>query len=179
MSTSLDSCDDRHAYVGDIFQNLYAFVVNLAPNAGIGGIAERGPIDISNELPTSAREDYDLVRSILTNPVEGIDKFRVRMRRHNERPAVAVELGDQYAFRVARQLQITIVGEVVTLMRLHSIFLSIFLFHFGSVFCTINWAICPTSKCENSEKKGQTKFHFPILRHHQFDVQLHEPRPLT
>src|SRR5882724_7419788 len=129
MGTSLDSCDDRHADVGDIFQNLNAFVVNLAPNAGIGGIAERGPIDISNELPTSAREDYDLVRSILTNPVEGIDKFRVRMRRHNERPAVAVELGDQYAFRVARQLQITIVGEVVTLMFLHSIFLSFF---FGS-----------------------------------------------
>src|SRR5882672_10917722 len=106
MSTSLDSCDDRHAYIGYVFQNLNAFVVNLAPNAGIGAIAERGPIDISNELPTSAREDYDLVSSILGNSVEGIDKFRVRLRRHNERPAVAVELGDQYAFGVARELQV-------------------------------------------------------------------------
>ncbi len=104
MGTSLDSRDDRHAYVGYIFQNLNAFVVNLAPNAGIGDIAERGPIDISNELPTCAREDYDLVRSILRNPVEGIDKFRVRLRGHNERPAVAVEFSDQYTFGISCQL---------------------------------------------------------------------------
>ena len=58
-------------------------------------------LDISNELPTSAREDYDLVRSILRNSVEGIDKFRVSLRRHNEGPAVAVELSDKYAFGVA------------------------------------------------------------------------------
>src|SRR5438046_10545808 len=134
MGTSLDSRDDGHAYVGYIFQNLNAFVVNLAPNAGIGGIPERGPIDISNELPTSAREDYDLVRSILRNSVEGIDKFRVRWRGHNEWPAVAVELNDKYAFGVARRLQITIGGEVVILMCLHSIFLSFFVsFRFGFV----------------------------------------------
>ena len=65
MGASLDSCDDRHAYVGYVFQSLNAFVVNLAPNAGIGDIAERGPIDIGNKLPTCAREDYDLVRPIL------------------------------------------------------------------------------------------------------------------
>jgi hypothetical protein len=65
MGTSLDSRDDRNAYVGYVFQSLNAFVVNLAPNPGIGDIAERGPIDISNELPTCTREDYDLVRSIL------------------------------------------------------------------------------------------------------------------
>src|SRR5207245_3731060 len=133
MGTSLDSRDDRHAYVGYILQNLNPFVVNLAPNAGIEGIAERGPLDISNELPTSAREDYDLVRSILRNSVEGIDKFRVRPRGHNEWPAVAVELNDKYAFGVARQLQIAVGGEVVILMCLHSIFLS-FLFHFAFFF---------------------------------------------
>src|SRR6266581_585315 len=105
MGTSFDSRDDRHAYVGYVFQNLNAFVVNLAPHAGIGAIAERGPIDISNELPTSAREDYDLVRSILRNSVEGIDKFRVSSRGHNECPAVAVELNDKYAFGVLRQLK--------------------------------------------------------------------------
>src|SRR5437016_8986100 len=123
MGTSFDSRDDRHAYIGYIFQNLNAFVVNLAPHAGIGAIAERGPIDISNELPTSAREDYDLVRSILRNSVEGIDKFRVSSRGHNECPAVAVELNHKYAFGVPRELQITISGEVVILMCLHSIFL--------------------------------------------------------
>jgi hypothetical protein len=96
--------------------------VNLAPNAGIGGIAERGPIDISYELPTSAREDYDLVRSILRNSVEGIDKFRVRLSGHNEWPAVAVELSDKYAFGVARQLQITIGREVVILRCFHTYF---------------------------------------------------------
>src|SRR5438477_3679389 len=104
MGTSLDSRDDRHAYVGHILQNLNAFVVNLAPNAGIGGIAERGPLDISNELPTSAREDYDLVRSILRNPVEGLDKFRVSLRGHNERAAVAVELSNQHAFVISSQV---------------------------------------------------------------------------
>src|SRR5580658_5707688 len=101
MGTSLDSRDYRHAYVGYIFQNLNAFVMNLAPNAGVGGIAEGGPIDVSNELPARAREDYDLVRSILRNSVEGVDKFRVR-------------LSDKYAFGVAHQLQITIGVEVVT-----------------------------------------------------------------
>jgi hypothetical protein len=104
MGTSLDGRDDRHAYVGYIFQSLNAFVVNLAPNPGIGDIAERGPIDISNELPTCAREDYDLVRSILRNPVEGIDKFSVSLRGHNERPAVAVELSNEHTFVISGQL---------------------------------------------------------------------------
>jgi len=34
------SCDHRRAYVGYVFQKLNAFVVNLAPNAGIGDVAE-------------------------------------------------------------------------------------------------------------------------------------------
>src|SRR4029077_19658305 len=104
MGTSLDSRDDRHSYVGYVFQNLNAFVVNLTPDAGIGDIAERGPIDISNEPTTCARQDYDLVRPILRNPVEGIDKFRVSWRAHNERPTVAVELSKQHTFSVARHL---------------------------------------------------------------------------
>src|SRR6266849_9792516 len=142
MGSSLDSRDHRHAYVGYVFQSLNAFVVNLAPNARIGDIAERGPIDISNELPTSAREDYDLVRSVLRNPVEGIDKFRVRLRRHNEWPAVAVELNDKYAFGVARQLQITIGGEVAILMCLHSIFLSFFVsFRFGCLHNRLDYLL--------------------------------------
>src|ERR1700746_1469058 len=128
MGAPLDSRDDRHAYVGYIFQNLNAFVVNLTPHAGIGAIAERGPIDISNELPASAREDYDLVSSILRNSVEGIDKFRMSSRGHNECPAVVVELSHKYALGVSRELQVAIGGEVVILKCLHSIFLSFFWF---------------------------------------------------
>src|SRR5271156_3081988 len=108
MGTSLDSRDDRNSYVGNVFQDLNAFIVNLAPDAGIGDIAERGPIDISNEFPTGAREDYDLVRSILRNPVEGIDKSGVRLRGHNERPAVAVEFSNQHTFVISCQLQVVI-----------------------------------------------------------------------
>ena len=40
VGASLDGRDDRHTDVGDVFQNLHAFVVNLAPNAGIGDVAE-------------------------------------------------------------------------------------------------------------------------------------------
>src|SRR5438270_13474637 len=105
MGAALDSRDDRHSYVGYVFQSLNAFVVNLAPNAGIGNVAERGPIDISNELSTCSRQDYDLIRSILRNPIKGIDKFRVSLRGHNERPAVAVELSNQHTFVISRQLQ--------------------------------------------------------------------------
>src|ERR1700733_13492180 len=103
VGASLDSGDDRHAYVGYIFQHLNAFVVNLAPNTGIGDIAERGPIDIGNE-PTCTSQNYDLVRSILRNSVEGIDKFGVRLRGHNARAAVAVELSNQHTFVIACQL---------------------------------------------------------------------------
>src|SRR5580700_7247183 len=103
MGTSLDSRDHRHSYVGYIFQYLGAFVVNLTPDAGIGDIAERGPIDISNKLPTCARQDYDLVRSILADSVEGLDKFCVRLRGHDERSAVGVEFSYQHASVIARQ----------------------------------------------------------------------------
>jgi hypothetical protein len=104
MGTSLDCRDDWDAYVGYVFQDLNTFIVNLAPNAGIGCVAERGPINISNELPTGARKDYDLVRAILRNPVEPIDKFRVRLRGHNARPAVGVDFSKQHAFVISCQL---------------------------------------------------------------------------
>src|ERR1700735_3818394 len=122
MGASLDSRDHRHAYVGYVFQSLNAFVVNLAPNPGIGDIAERGPIDISNELPTCTHEDYDLVRSILRNPVEGIDKFRVSWRGHNERPAVAVEFSNQHTLGISRELQ-TAIGIEIVRVWLHRILL--------------------------------------------------------
>src|ERR1700751_1681375 len=104
VGTSLDCRNDWDAYVGYVFQSLNTFIVNLAPNAGIGDVAEGGPIDISNEFPTGARKDYDLVRSILRNPVEPIDKFRVRLRGHNTWPAVGVEFSNQYAVLISCQL---------------------------------------------------------------------------
>src|SRR5580658_484191 len=122
MGTSLDRCDDRHAYVGYVFQSLNAFVVNLAPNPGIGDIAERGPLDISNELPTCAREDHDLIRSILRNPVESIDKFRVGLRAHNEGPAVVVKLSNQHTFVISCQLQVVISTQVISLKCRHIFF---------------------------------------------------------
>src|SRR2546430_10472001 len=103
MGASPDGRDDRHAYVGYVFQSLNAFVVNLAPNAGVGDIAERGPLDIRNVLPTCSREDYDLVRSILRNPVDGLDKFRVSLCGHNVRAAAAVELSNQHASVISSQ----------------------------------------------------------------------------
>src|ERR1700722_17580879 len=103
MGASLDRGNDRHSYVGNVFQNLNAFVVNLTPDAGIGDIAERGPLDISNELPACARQYYDLVRPILRNPVEGIDEFCVSWRGHSERSAVRVEFSNQHTLIIACQ----------------------------------------------------------------------------
>jgi hypothetical protein len=72
MGASLDSRDHWHAYVGYVFQKLNAFVVNLAPNAGIGDVAERRKIDVRNKLAARSRQNYDLVRSILRNAVKGM-----------------------------------------------------------------------------------------------------------
>jgi hypothetical protein len=104
VGTSLDCRDDWDAYVGYVFQSLNTFIVNLAPDAGIGSVAEGGPIDIRNELPTGPRKDYDLVRSVLRNPVEPIDKFCVRLRGHNARTAVGVDFSNQHAFVISCQL---------------------------------------------------------------------------
>src|SRR5580693_4363590 len=104
MRASLDCRDDWDAYVGYVFQSLNAFIVNLAPDARIGGVAEGGPINIGNELPTGAGKDYDRVRAILRNPVEPIDKFRVRLRGHNARAAVGMDFSNQHAFVISCQL---------------------------------------------------------------------------
>src|SRR5580700_2661971 len=125
MGTSLDRRNDRHSYVGYVFQNLNTFVVNLTPDAGIGDVTERGPIDISNELPTCACQDNDFVRPILRNPVEGIDKFCVRLRGHEERSAVAVKFNDEHTLGISRELQTAIGIEVIGLKCIHNIFLSV------------------------------------------------------
>src|SRR5258708_22678690 len=90
VGTSLDCRDDWDAYVGYVFQNLNTFIMNLAPDAGIGGVAEGGPINISNELPARARKEYDLVRAIVRNPVEPVHKVPVRLLAHHSRPPLGV-----------------------------------------------------------------------------------------
>src|ERR1700739_1021080 len=132
MGTSLDCRDDWDAYVGYVFQSLNPFIVNLAPDAGIGGVAEGRPVDIRNELPTGAREDYDLVRAILRNPVEAIDKFRVSLRAHNAGPAVGMDFSNQHAFIISCQLEAVIGIEVVRVKCVHSIVL-LFLLSSGGI----------------------------------------------
>jgi len=41
MGPSLESRYERHAYIGYIFEDLDAFVVNLAPNGRIGDVGRR------------------------------------------------------------------------------------------------------------------------------------------
>lgn len=88
-------------------------IVNLAPITGMKPLAR-----------LMFSEDYDLVRSILRNPAEGIDKSRVSFRGHNERPAVAVKLSNQHTFVISGQLEVVICGEVVS-WKLHRILLSV------------------------------------------------------
>src|SRR3984957_19908800 len=123
MRASLDRRDDRHANVGYVFQHLAAFVVNLAPNAGICDVAKRSPIDANNEVPGCTSHDHDLVRSVLRNPVKSVNNLRMMERRESARPAVAVEFDNQHTVGVSRQLQAAISGEVV-LVKLHRILLS-------------------------------------------------------
>ncbi|MGA7533912.1 MAG: hypothetical protein WBW27_18730, partial [Pseudolabrys sp.] len=69
-----------------------------APDALIGDISERWPIYIRNEIPARACNDDNLVRSVLSDSVKGIDKLRVCLRVDDEGAAVAMALGNQHTF---------------------------------------------------------------------------------
>src|SRR5689334_19507566 len=103
MSASLDSRDDRHPYVGHVFQKLNAFVVNLVPNAGIGDAAEGRKIDLRDKVPACSGQNYNLVRPVLRDPIKGVDELRMILCRESERPALAVKFGNQDTFGVASQ----------------------------------------------------------------------------
>src|SRR5580692_8355960 len=120
MRTSFNGRDDRHTYVGYVFQNLTAFVVNLVPNTGIGNIAERVPIDPDNEIAFCARQYDDLVCSILRNAVKGIHNLGMVLCRESAPPAIAVKFDNQHAVGISHHLHGTIGTEVVSLMGLHS-----------------------------------------------------------
>src|SRR5260370_40553147 len=124
MASPLDSRDRRHAYIGYVFQKLNAFVVNLAPNAGIGYVAEGGEIDFGNELPACSRQNHNLVLSILGDPVKAIDKLGMILCRKYERPALAVKFANEHPVSIPRQPQAAIGSEVV-ISKLHWILLSV------------------------------------------------------
>src|SRR5882762_2981410 len=124
MGASLDSGDDRHTYVGYVFQKLNAFVVDLAPSAGISDVAERRKIDVRNKLPARSGQNYDLVRSILGNPIKGIDKLRMILCRESEWPVVAVKFDNKHTAGISRKLQAAI-GSQVVILKLHRILLSV------------------------------------------------------
>src|ERR1700730_7720474 len=131
MRSSFDSRDDRHAYVSYVFQNLTAFVVNLAPNAGIGNIAKRVPIDPNNEVAFCTRQYDDLVCSILRNPVKGIHDLRMVLCRESAPPAIAVKFDTQHAIGISHHLHGAIGTEVISLMGLHSTLLGLLAFRTG------------------------------------------------
>src|SRR5580692_6348106 len=128
MRTSFNSRDDRHTYVGYVFQNLTAFVVNLAPDAGIGNIAKRVPIDPNNEVATCTRQYDDLVCSILRNPVKGIHDLRMVLCRKGARSAIAVKFNNQNALGISRHLHGAIGAEVLSLTGLHGTLLGLLRF---------------------------------------------------
>src|SRR6201993_1654480 len=105
MSASFDSGDDRNANVSYVFENLHAFVVNLAPNAGIGDVAKRGPFDTGNKVPACARQDYDLIRSILSDPVKGVDNFGMVLCGESEGSAFAVKFCYEHTLDISIQFQ--------------------------------------------------------------------------
>jgi hypothetical protein len=93
--------------------------VHLTPDIRIGDIAERRKVDRWNELTAGSRQDDDLVRPILRNPLKGVDKLRMIQRSKGQRPTVRVELDDQHSLSLACQLQAAIRVEVFALTCLH------------------------------------------------------------
>ena len=75
--------------------------MNSAPDTRIGDISERWPFDVPNEIPARAGNDDNLVRSVLSDSMKGIDKLRMAMRVHDVRATVAMKFGKQHTFIIA------------------------------------------------------------------------------
>src|SRR5580693_3116746 len=99
--------------------------MDLAPYARIGNVGERRPIHTDHEVPSRPREDYDLIRSILRNPVEGIDNLRMGFCRECERSSVVMKLDDQHAFGVSSQLHVAVSSQIVVSKCLHNVLLCV------------------------------------------------------
>src|SRR5262249_33720967 len=96
-----------------------ALVVHLAPDCGVGNVAERREVDARNEISTGSGEDYDRVRPILSDAVERVDKLGVISCGERQGATVAVELRDQHALSITSHLQAAVGGEVIRLSRRH------------------------------------------------------------
>src|SRR5579863_3277039 len=123
MRASLDGRDHRDPYISYVFDNLHAFVVNLAPNAGISDVAKRGPLNTGNEVPACARQDHDLILSILGDSVKGVHQFCMVLRRESEGSAFGMKFSYQHTNGVTGEIQTVIGIEVVSLNCVHTIFL--------------------------------------------------------
>ena len=75
--------------------------MNSTPDARIGDISVRWPFYVPNEILARVCNDDNLVRSALSDSVKGIDKLRVCLRVHDERTAVAIELGNQHTLIIS------------------------------------------------------------------------------
>src|SRR5580692_2580055 len=112
MSASLDSRDEGYTYIGYVF-------VDLAPNGGIGDVAKRGPFDTGNKVPACASYDYDLVLSILSDPVKGVDSFSMILCGESKGSAFGVKFCYQYPAGISCELQTTICVEIVSFTWVH------------------------------------------------------------
>src|SRR5579864_6434216 len=106
IGASFDSGDHRHSNVRKILQNLRSFVVHYAPYFRVRYVTKRRKINRRNEITSCASQNHYLVRAILRNPVKGIDKLGMILRRKGVKwTTVFVEFGNQYAVYVSIQSQ--------------------------------------------------------------------------
>jgi len=100
LGATLDDGDDRDAYIDYIFWGL----MDLAAHAAIGGARKRRPIDTDHEVPSGARENYNLVHSILGNLGEGVRNLCVSFCGERERSSVIMHLHERHTLGVPGQL---------------------------------------------------------------------------
>src|SRR5437899_4983412 len=96
--------------VCEILENLNTLVVHLAPDIRVGDIAERRKVDPRDELPARSRQDHDLIRPILGNPIEGLHEVGMILPRKGQRATIAVELDYQHTVCISGHPQAAIVS---------------------------------------------------------------------
>src|SRR5262245_54904094 len=120
-----------------------------------------------------SRQDDDLIRLILRNPVKSIDKLRMIVRREHERPTVAVKSDHQPAVGVPRQREAAIGSEVVSLQCLHSMLLSSLLPQHAWLFARIPRPVTHGGRCSVCCWRGGVWRNTERRRHERAE----KPRP--
>src|SRR4029077_3179350 len=121
VCTAFNRGNYRHADVCQIFQDLNPFVVSLAPDCGIGNIAKGREIYTWDEFPACARQDHDLVFTVLRDTIKALDKVRVVQRSKSQRTTIAVELADQHTLGITASFYAAVSGEISRLLLLHDV----------------------------------------------------------